>query len=119
MHISFASIFNAKPVEFHVTNLQHSIFSVSTSFSFPQKKMRKQRFKIFKLFLRLFLLFQIYSLHCLKAESTENSFTESFDKCKYGEETGVNDHIYDKDTESSVVERPKRPARLLPLRMLL
>ena len=81
--------------------------------------MRKQRFKIFKLFIRLFLLFQIYSLHCLKAESTENSFTESFDKVKLGEETVLNDQISDKDTGLSVVaERPKRPAHLMPLKLL-
>ena len=80
--------------------------------------MRKQRFKTIRLFLKLMLLFQIYSHHCFKAEATGNSFTEIWDECKYGEQADLNDKIPDKDTGLSVVERPKRPARLLPLKIV-
>jgi len=81
--------------------------------------MRKRGFKTIRLFLKLILLFQIYSHHCFKAEETEIIFTESFDKVKLGEETVLNDQISDKDTGLSVVaERPKRPARLIPLKIL-
>ena len=81
--------------------------------------MRKQRFKTAKLFLKLLLLFQIYSHHCFKAETTERSFSESVDKVKVGEETVLNDQISYKETGLSVShERLKRPARLLPLKIL-
>ena len=81
--------------------------------------MRKRGFKTIRLFLKLILLFQIYSHHCFKAEETENICPESFDKVKLGEETVLNDQISDKDTGLSVVaERPKRPARLIPLKIL-
>ena len=60
------------------------------------------------------LLFQIYSHHCFHAEATENSFTQILDEFKNGEEADlINDKIPDKDT-GVVVERPNRPARLLP-----
>ena len=66
------------------------------------------------------LLFQIYSHHKFTfAEATENNFSENFDKCKVGDETGSNDQISETETEESVLERPKRPARLLPLKMIL
>ncbi len=81
--------------------------------------MGKQRFKTISLFLKLMLLFQIYSHHCFKAEATENNFAESFDKVKVGEETSLNDKISDNDTGLGVIsERPKRPARLIPLKIL-
>ena len=81
--------------------------------------MRKRGFKTIRLFLKLILLFQIYSHHCFKAEETENICPESFDKVKLGEETVLNDQISDKDTGLSVVaERPKRPTRLIPLKIL-
>ena len=82
--------------------------------------MRKQRFKTIRLFLKLMLLFQIYSHHCYKAEATAGSFPARFDKGKVSEETGLNDQISDTDTSgSSTSDRPKRPARLLPLRIIL
>ena len=65
------------------------------------------------------LLFQIYSHQCSKAGATENNFLASFDKVKVGEETVLNDQISVKDTGlSGIRERSKRPARLLPLRIL-
>ena len=81
--------------------------------------MRKTSFKTISLFLKLILLFQIYSHHCFKAGATENNYPESYDEGKVGEETGLNDQISDKDTSLNVIERPRRPARLLPLRMIL
>ena len=81
--------------------------------------MGKRRFKIISFFLRLMLLSQIYSHQCFKAEATENRFTEILDECKHGEEADlINDKIPDKDPRLSVVERPKRPARLLPLKII-
>ncbi len=81
--------------------------------------MGKQSFQTVRLFLKLMLLFQIYSHHCFKAEATENRFPESSDKAKVVEETGSTDQIFDEDAGSSVIERPKRLARLLPLRLTL
>ena len=106
----------AYSVELKKSNNKYSIIS---AIFFFEKKMGKQRFKTIRLFLKLMLLFQIYSHHCFKAEATENNFPESFDESKVGEETVLNDQISDKDTGLSVVaERPKRPARLLPLKIL-
>lgn len=82
------------------------------------KKMRKQRFKTIRLFLKLILFFQTYSHHCLRAAATENQFPESFNKGKVGEETRLNDQISGEDTRSSVVERPIRPVRLLPMKII-
>lgn len=66
------------------------------------------------------LLLQIYfHLKFTVAEATENSFSENFDKCKVGDQTGSNDQIPETETEENVLERPKRPARLLPLKMIL
>jgi len=79
--------------------------------------MRKTSFKTITLFLKLILLFQIYSHHCFKVEATENIYQESYDEGKVGEEIGFNDQIY--DASLNFIERPKRPARLLPLRMIL
>ena len=59
--------------------------------------MRKKSFKTIRLFLKLLLLFQIYSYHCFKAEATENDYPECFDKGEVDQETGLNDHISDKD----------------------
>ncbi len=81
--------------------------------------MRKNSYKTIRLFLKLILLFQIYSHHCFKAEATENIYQESYDEGKVGEEPGLNDQIPDKDAILNVIERPKRPARLLPLRIIL
>ncbi len=76
--------------------------------------MRKQRFKTLNLFLKLMLLFQIYSHHQFEAEATENA--KNCDEC---EGTGLNNPISKNETLNSVFDRPKRPARLLPLRMIL
>ena len=65
------------------------------------------------------LLFQIYFYHCFKGKVTENKFPESFDEDKIDEETVLNDQISDKNTGLSVGKRPKRPARLIPLKILL
>ena len=83
--------------------------------------MGRQRFlKTIRLLIKLMLLFQIYFYHCFKAKATENNFPESFDKDKMNEETGLNAQICDNDIGlSHVGERPKRPARLIPLKMLL
>ena len=82
--------------------------------------MRKQRFKTTRLLLKLMLLLQIYSHHKFTfAEATENNFPENFDKCKVGDQTGSNDQISNTETKESILERPKRPARLLPLKMIL
>ena len=65
------------------------------------------------------LLFQIYFYHCFKGKVTENKFPESFDEDKIDEETVLNDQISDKNTGLSVVvERQKRPVRLIPLKIL-
>ncbi len=81
--------------------------------------MRKRGFKTIRLFLKLILLFQIYSHHCFKAEETENIYPENFYKVKIEEETVLDGQISDKDTGLSVVaERPNRPARLMPLKLL-
>ncbi len=79
--------------------------------------MGKRRFKTIKLFLKLFLLFKIYSHHNFGAEATQNSFLKSCDECDGT--AGLNDPLPEKETLNSDLDRPKRPARLLPLRMLL
>lgn len=98
---------------------QSKLKYLTVSVIFLIKNMGKQCFKAIRLFLKIVLLAQIYSLHCFKAESTENQFPESFHESKVSEETGFNEQISDKDTGLSVNERPERPARLLPLKMLL
>ena len=74
--------------------------------------MGKRRFKTIKLFLKLMLLFQIYSHHAFPAEATPNSTPKSCDKCEVSGETEMK-------KDDSVLDRPKKPARLLPLRMIL
>jgi len=78
--------------------------------------MGKQRFKTIKLFLKLMLLFQIYSHHQFEAEATQNPTPKSSDEYN---KTGLNNLISENKTLNSVLDRPKRPARLLPLRMIL
>jgi len=74
--------------------------------------MGKERFKTIKLFLKLMLLFQIYSHHTFPAEAMPNSIPKSCDEYEVADETGTK-------TEDIVFDRPKKPARLLPLRMIL
>jgi len=80
--------------------------------------MGKQRFKTISLFLKLMLLFQIYSHHCFKAKATENNVTKSSEEGKVGEETCFDDQLSDKDIGLNAAERIKRPARLIPLKIL-
>ena len=75
--------------------------------------MGKQRFKMIKLFLKLLLLFQIYSHHTFPAEATQNPIPKSCDAT-----SGLNDRISENETADSNLDRPKRPARLLPLRII-
>ena len=81
--------------------------------------MRKRNLKTVRLFLKCLLLFQIYSHHRFKAEATEKNYPQSFDKGKFSDEAVLNGQMSDKDTRLNDIERPKRPARLLPLRMIL
>ena len=113
-HILFSAIISRVPrIKLEITFNRVSFCGFSSL-----KKMRKQRFKTTRLLLKLMLLLQIYSHHKFTfAEATENNFSANFDKCKVGDETGSNDQI--SETEESVLERPKRPARLLPLKMIL
>ena len=78
--------------------------------------MGKQRFETIKLFFKLMLLFQIYSHHKFEVEAAQNPIPKSCDACN---KTGLKYPISEKKTLNSVLDRPKRPARLLPLRMIL
>ena len=84
---------------------------------YPSSKMGKQRFKALKLFLKLILLFQIYS-H-LKFTVEASGFSKSSEECELGVRKNFKYHITKNETDETVPERPKRPARLLPLRMIL
>ena len=81
--------------------------------------MRKRDFKTIRLFLKLIILFQIYSYHRFTADAFGNDLAENLDECKIGTGTGFKDQIPKKETDENVLERPKRPARLLPLKMIL
>ncbi len=74
--------------------------------------MGKQHFKPIKLLLKLMLLFQIYLHHTFTAEATHNPIPKGCDECD--PTSGLNDPI--PENQTSVFDRPKRPARLLPLR---
>jgi len=80
--------------------------------------MEKQRFKNIRLFLKLMLLYKIYSLHTFTAaEASETLFSVSFE---VHAATAMKEQITKTETdEESILERQKRPARLLPLRMIL
>ena len=80
--------------------------------------MGKRRFKTIKLLLKLMLLFQIYSHLKFEVEADQNSIPKSCDECEGVE--GLNNPIFEgKADEDAVLDRSKRPARLLPLRMIL
>jgi len=79
--------------------------------------MGKGRFKTIKLLLKLILIFQIYSYHKFEVEATKNYIPKSCDKCDGS--AGLNKQISEKKAVDNVLDRSKRPARLLPLRMLL
>ena len=76
--------------------------------------MGKQRYKIIKISFKLMLLFQIYSHHKYTVEATTNPFPNSCDEYKVGG-TCTNNQISEKETGDDVLDRPKRPYRLLPL----
>jgi len=78
--------------------------------------MGKRRFKTIKLFLKLILLFQIYSRHKFGEEATQNPIPQN-DECDGT--VGLNNSLSENETLNSVLDRPKRPARLLPLRTIL
>jgi len=81
--------------------------------------MRKQRFKNMRLFLKLMLLFKIYSHHKFTAEAIENNnVLGGFGECQVGDGTVFNDQIPKNETVDSLLERPKRPARLLPIKII-
>lgn len=73
--------------------------------------MGKRRFKTIKLFLKLMLLFQINSHNKFIAEG----------KYEVGDGPGayLKTQFSEKETEVNLLDRPKRPARLLPLKMIL
>jgi len=77
--------------------------------------MGKIRFKSVRLFLKLLIFLQIYSHLKFKAEARENSFIL---KDNDGE-TGSKDGIFENEIEGKLFKRQKRPARLLPLKMIL
>jgi len=81
--------------------------------------MGKRRFKTktIKLLLKLMLLFQIYSHHTFEVEAAQKSIYNICDQCDGTE--GLNNQISEHKAMDSVLDRPKRPARLLPLRMIL
>ena len=83
--------------------------------------MRKLRFKNIRLFLKLTLILNIYFHYKFTAvEAIENNnFREDFGKSQVCDGAVLNDQISKNETGDSVLERPKRPARLLPLRMIL
>ena len=84
--------------------------------------MGKIRFKTARLFLKLLIFCNIYSHHKFEADPKENPFIfESFNGIKAGNVGGAgsNDQIFEKEIEDDVLEREKRPARLLPLKMIL
>ena len=61
------------------------------------------------------ILFQIYSYNNkFISEAVENHFSKSSDKNE-----SYPDQIAKNKTDENVIERPKRPARLLPLKMIL
>ncbi len=78
--------------------------------------MRKHRFKMLKLFFKLMLLFQIYSQHKFTVEAASNSFPKSCDEYEVGDGKCENYQMNEKDTgDHHVLDRPKRPFRLLPV----
>ena len=82
----------------------------------------KTRFKNVRLFLKLLLFCQIYAHHKFEADAKENPFIfESFDGIKADNVGGIgsNDQISETEIEDDVMEREKRLARLLPLKMIL
>jgi len=61
------------------------------------------------------LLFQIYSHHKNTVEATRISPSKSCDEYNVGDRTCMNNQISENETGNQVLDRPKRPFRLLPL----
>ena len=78
--------------------------------------MGKRRFKTIKLLFKLILLVQIYSHHKFEVEAAQNSIPKTCDECDGS--LDLNNQISENKAVGSVLDRPKRPARLLPLRIL-
>ena len=79
--------------------------------------MGKGSFKTIKLLLKLMLLFQFYSHHKFEVEEAQNYIQKSCDEG--GGSSGLNNQISENEAVNNLLDRPKRPARLLPLRMFL
>jgi len=79
--------------------------------------MGKRRFKTIKLLFKLILLVQIYSYHKFEVEAAQSSIQKSCSKCDGS--SGLNNQISENKAIEYDIDRPKRPARLLPLRMIL
>jgi len=79
-------------------------------------KMGERRFKTIKLLFKLMLFVQIYSHHKLEVEAAQNSIPKSCDECDGT--SGLNNQISENKAVVTVLDRPKRPVRLLPFRMI-
>ena len=78
----------------------------------------ERRFKAIKLLFKLMLiLFQIYSHHKFEVDAAYNSVPKSCDA--YDGTADLINQISENQAVDNVRDRPKRPARLLPLRMFL
>ena len=116
-YISFSLSLLALTVGFRASKLEHyPFFSVLDCGLSSLKKMRKQSFKTIKLFIKFILLFQLYSNIDFEAEATQNPITKSRDE---SDGACLNDRTPENKMVDSDLDRPKRPARLLPLRMIL
>ena len=114
MYISTSSILFASSVGLHhVSDLKYSLRSLS---DFVFLKMAKQRYKNIRLFFKLMLLMQIYCHHKFTVEAIPKSFPNSCEDYEAGDGTCIDNQISEKETaRDHVLDRPKRPYRLLPL----
>jgi len=67
---------------------------------------------------KLMLLYQIYSHHKFEVDAAQNYIPKNCDDECDGS-SGLNNQIFENKAVYTVLDRPKRPARLLPLRMFL
>ena len=81
--------------------------------------MIEQLFKMITLLFKLMVLIHIYSHLKIIAEASGKNYFESIEKCEVGVETGLKNKMTKNETNDIVLERPIRPARLLPLRIIL
>ena len=61
------------------------------------------------------LLFEIYCHHKSAVEATQIYLPKTYEECKVGDGTCKNNQISEKETRNHVLDRSKRPFRLLPL----